>query len=199
MPESLSHIDIDKLDAKLDRLEQQLDAAKAERKSIQLLMTFLTTIVTAVVGFGGWFIQNRVQQHIDAQTQAIETRLALEQQVYAKELAAYESVHQQMAALVESLSQVPVDPTRKKSAVDAISNLYWSYTANSLYLSDTIASQLQKLVDLAGRLPALGSSGDAASTEAVEGQITSVENQMKLDLKFSQLGSIPGLKDRPQP
>jgi len=197
MPDS--HIDSEKLDAKLDRLEKQLDAAKAERKSIQLLMTFLTTIITAVVGFGGWLIQSHVQQHIDDQTHGLETRLALEQQVYAKELAAYESVHQQMANLVQSLSQVPVDPTQKKSAVDAISSLYWSYTTNSLYLSDTIEPQLQQLVDLAGRLPALGSSSDAASTEAVEGQIASIENQMKLDLKFSQLGSVPGLKDRPKP
>src|SRR5271165_5791251 len=106
MPDS--HIDSEKLDAKLDRLEKQLDAAKAERKSIQLLMTFLTTIITAVVGFGGWLIQSHVQQHIDDQTHGLETRLALEQQVYAKELAAYESVHQQMANLVQSLSQVPV-------------------------------------------------------------------------------------------
>jgi len=197
MPDSESHSD--ELYSKLAGLEKKLDEAKGERKSLQLLMTLLTTIMTAVVGFGGWLAQSRVQQHIDQKTQGLETRLALEQQVYGRELAAYESVHQQMADLVEALGQVPVDPTRKKSAVDAINNLYIAYTTNSLYLSDTIAPELQKLVDLGGRLPALDSSGDTASMQAVEEQISSIEKQMKVDLKFPQLGQVPGLKDRPQP
>jgi len=197
MPDAESHFD--KLDSKLDGLEKKLDEAKGERKSLQLLMTLLTTLMTAVVGFGGWLAQSRVQQHIDQRAQGLETRLALEQQVYGKELAAYENVHQQMAVLVEALGQVPVDPTKKKSAVDAINNLYVASTTNSLYLSETIAPELQKLVDLGGRLPALDSSGDTASMQAVEEQIASIEKQMKVDLKFPQLGQIPGLKDRPQP
>lgn len=197
MPDSEFHME--KLASKLDALDKKLDKAQGDRKSLQWFMTLLTTIMTAAVGFGGWWLQSQVQQHIDEKTQGLETRLALEQQVYGKELAAYESVHQQMAALVEALGQVPVDPAGKKSAVDAINNLYVAYTTNSLYLSDTIAGQLQELVDLGGRLPALGSSGDTASMQAVDGQISSIEKQMKADLKFSQLGQIPGLKDRPQP
>jgi hypothetical protein len=194
MPDSESQMD--KLDSKLAGLEKKLDDATEERKRLQIGMALATTFMTAVVGFGGWFAQSRVQQHIDEKSKELETRLALEQQVYVRELDRYESVHQQMAVLVAALGEVQLDPTRKKSAVDAINNLYVAYTTNSLYLSDTVVNQLKTLVDLGGRLPSLDSSGNATMPE-VDEQISSIENQMKGDLKLSQLGQIPALGTHP--
>jgi hypothetical protein len=187
------------IDKKLAGLDKKLDEAQGERKNLRFLMTLFTTIMSSVVGLGAWLVETHVQQHLANQTQALQTVLALEQQVYGKELTAYENVHDQIAVLVDSIAQVSLVPTRKKSGMDAVGNLYVAYTTNNLYLSDAIVAQLQQLVGLAVTLPELGSSGGTATTQAVEAQINVIENQMKVDLKFPQLGQIPGLKDRPQP
>jgi hypothetical protein len=195
MPDSESQMD--KLDAKLTIIDRKLDEAKGERKDAQVLMTFLTVLITSVVGFAAWFAQSRVQQHIDDKSKELETILALKQEVYSRELDRYESVHQQMAALVDALVEARADPTRKKAADDAINKLYLTYTTDSLYLSNEVVEQLKALVKSSGNLPVLVSSSETTTKEsadpmhALDTQIILIENQMKQDLRLSQLGQIP--------
>ena len=196
MTDSESHMN--KLDSKLLDLESKLDEAKRERTRLQIGMALATTIMTTVVGFGGWLAQSRVQQHIDEKSQELETRLALTQQFYGRKLATYESVHQQMAGLVDALSVVQVDADGKKSAVDALHNLYVAYTISTLYLSDEVVNRLRQLVELGNRLPPLDPSGNATMPQ-VDDEISSIENQMKTDLEVKELGQIPGLKSGTHP
>ncbi len=183
----------DKLDSTLLAVDKKLSEAKDERKNIQIGMALATAIITAVVGFAGWLAQSRVQQHIDEKSQELEARLAMTQQVYGRKLAIYESVHQQVTGLVKALGQVQVDSGAKKSAVDALSNLYMAYTTDSLYLSDEVVNQLKQLVILGGQLPSLDLSG-STTMDQVTGQISSIEVQMKTDLGVKVLGAIPGSK-----
>jgi hypothetical protein len=63
-------------------------------------MVLVTAILTAAVGFVGWFAQSRVQHHVDEKSQELEARLAMTQQVYGRKLAIDEGVHQQVTGLV---------------------------------------------------------------------------------------------------
>jgi len=189
--------------AKLDSIDHKLEEARGERKNSQLLVTLMTAIVTSAVGFAAWYAQSHVQQRLDDNAKKLETILALKQEVYSRELDRYESVHEQMAALFDALSQVQVDPTQKKTADEAINKLYVTYTTDSLYLSNDVVAQLKKLVSASGNLPSLNSSGTAnapaslTGIEDVQAQITVIENQMKTDLDLTHLGQISQGKNKP--
>ena len=185
----------EKLQAKLDSLDKKLDEAQEERKLSKILMA----VFTAVLGFGVWMAQSRVQQHIDDKSKELATNLALKQLVYGRELDRYESVHEQMAVLIGALGEVQADPSQKKAADDAINKLYVTYTTDSLYLSNEVISKLKALVTSAGNLPSLVSSNSTAgqsvdALQAVDSQIIAIESQMKQDLQLTQLGQIPGVK-----
>lgn len=184
-----------KLDVTLAHINKKLDDATGERKSTQLWMTLFTAFITTAVGFAAWFAQNRIQQHIDVRSQELETTLALKQEVYGRKLDRYESVHQQMAALANALSQVQADSTQKKNADDAIHQLYVTYTTDSLYLSNDVIADLKVLVNVSGDLPSMVSAGGAApppidSMQPLDDQIAKIEDQMKSDLSLVQLGQI---------
>jgi hypothetical protein len=186
---------IDKLDAKIDALDKKLDEAKGERKNAQVLMSLLTALITSVVGFAAWFAQSHVQQHIDDKSKELETIMALKQEVYSRELDRYESVHQQMASLVDALVEARADPTQKKAADDAINKLYLTYTTDSLYLSNEVVTQLKALVTSSGNLPVLvlpkaTTEPVVDAMQVVNDQIAKIEGQMKQDLRLSQLGQI---------
>ena len=192
MPDSDAHAD--KLFAKMIELEAKLDEAKQERKLLQLGVALDTAIITAVVGFGGWLAQSRVQAHIDQRSQELEAKLALTQQFYGRKLAVYENIYQQMARLADALSVVSVVPDGQKSAVDAGHTLFVAYTSNRLYLSDTVVNELAQLVDQATRLPAISPAGKVTPQD-VNNQISLVAVQMKKDLGVEELGKIPGVKN----
>ena len=196
MPESEAHTD--KLYAKMIDLERKLDEAKQERKLLQFGIALATALVTAVIGFAGWFAQSRVQQHIDETSRELEARLALTQQFYGRKLAVYESVYQQMAHLADALSVVSLAPHGQKSAVDAGNTLYVAYTTNSLYLSDAVVTELAQLVDQATRLPSIAPTGKITAQD-VNNQISLVASQMKKDLGVEELGQIPGVKSGTRP
>jgi len=105
---------LQKLDSRIDSIDKKLADARTERKNSQILMSIFTALITSFVGFAAWFAQSRVQQHIDEKSKDLETILALKQEVYSRELDRYENVHEQMAALVNALSQVQADQPRKK-------------------------------------------------------------------------------------
>jgi hypothetical protein len=196
MPESEAHTD--KLYAKMIDLERKLDEAKQERKLLQFGIALATALVTAVIGFAGWFAQSTVQQHIDESSRELEARLALTQQFYGRKLAVYESVYQQMAHLADALSAVSLAPHGQKSAVDAGNTLYVAYTTNSLYLSDAVVTELAQLVDQATRLPSIAPTGKITAQD-VNNQISLVASQMKKDLGVEELGQIPGVKSGTRP
>ena len=196
---------LQKLDSRIDSIDKKLADARTERKNSQILMSIFTALITSVVGFAAWLAQSRVQQHIDEKSKDLETILALKQEVYSRELDRYENVHEQMAALVNALSQVQADPTQKKTADDAIHNLYVTYTTDSLYLSNDVIGELKALVDASGNIPSLVSTSDATVNQPVESmqrldaQVAIIEDQMKKDLSLTQLGQISARKSGTQP
>jgi len=193
---------LEKIHSAFTSIDRKLDAAKEERKNAQIWVTLMTAIVTSAVGFAAWYAQSRVEQHIEKNSQELATILALKQEVYGRELDRYESVHQQMAALVEALGQVEVDPTQKKAAADAIHKLYMTYTTDSLYLSNAVVDLLKKMVSASGQLPVMNSAGEAAAPASLaamqdlDAQINAIEDQMKSDLKLTQLGQISGAEGK---
>ena len=182
------------LDSKLLALDKKLDEAKDERKNLQIQIALISAVITAVLGFAGWFAQSRIQQQINAKSQEREAKLAITQQVYARKLATYESIHLQMTNLITVLGNLENGIDAKKSAADALINLEMATKTDSLYLSDDVANQLQQLVYLGGKLKSLGSSGTTTTIDDVTGQTSTIEVQMKADLGVKELGAIPGSK-----
>lgn len=161
----------------------------------KMFMVALPIIMTAALGFWTWTLQKDIETKISESSELLKTELALKEEFYKQKLKTYEENHKQMYQLVESLQNAQVDPESRSKAIENLRTMYQNYSSHSLYMSNEVIKELQKLWSLGTDLPAIRKNGKADMDQIIE-QISQVEKVMREDLHVNEIGQFSKILKR---
>ena len=173
-------------------------SANKDANAWKILIAVLPVILTAALGYWIWNLQKETEKKISAGNEELKTGLALKEEFYKSKLKTYENSHVLMYKLLESLQNAQVDPDSRSKAVESLRTMYQDYSSRSLYMSNEVIQELQKLWSLGTDLSPLRPNGKSTINQFVE-QIGQVEKVMKDDLQVKEIGQFSGFVKKDQP
>ncbi len=173
-----------------------LDAIPKEDSHAWKLVTLLLPIVfTSALGVWAYIIQGNINQRFERESNALQARLALTQGYYGERLRTYKDVHERVIALRDRAKIAALQSAYDAGLDKPIGDLYHSYSASSIFISNDL---LAALTDLWNK--AVGATRadtvQTNETEAVAAAAESIEILMRKDLQVDQVDQATA--QRPQ-
>ncbi len=172
-----------------------LDAMpKGESLRWRLVSLILPIVLTSGLGLTVYMVQARFQVQIDkkveAESNALQARLALTQDYYRERLQTYKRVHEQVVALRDKTRTAAGEASFDAGFDEPTGDLYNSYSKSSIFISDDL---LRDLDDLWGKAVAVTRSKTVGSDElvAVASAANATETRMRDDLHVNELDARP--------
>lgn len=165
----------------------------------ELTKLLLPTFATALIGFGIWNEQTKIQTAVDQNNQYLRTQLALGEEYYKRRLTVYENTCRQVAETKTALDQAGITPEFETHAVTMMAEFDKLRKVNTLYWSPDLEKQLGKLwwlgIDkLRGR-----KFDDNKLEDTIMSEIAGLHEQMRQDLQIPEIGrALNGANNRHQ-
>jgi hypothetical protein len=167
-------------------LPQVSKAEKKKTRSVNLANALIPSVVSAIVGFFIWNVQNDIQRTVTDSNQVLQTQLALKEEFYKRRLTIYEEACKNIASVKQALDKAESTPQNKTQAMKKIEELYMLNAGNTLYWSDDVEKRL-------GALWALSIDklrGEKDADENIRIEISGLHRQMKDDLNVKEKSTI---------
>jgi hypothetical protein len=181
--------------------DQNTSSSSADYSSPKWELTklLLPTLATAVIGFGIWNEQTKIQTAVDMNNQYLRTQLALGEEYYKRRLTVYADACRQIAETKSALDQAGTTPEFETHAITTMAEFDKLRKVNTLYWSPDLEKQLGKLwwlgIDkLRGR-----KFDDSQLEDKITTEIAELHQQMRQDLQLPEIGkALTGRNDRHQ-
>ena len=169
---------------------QSSSSANYSSPKWELTKLLLPTLATALIGFGIWNEQTRIQTAVDKNNQFQKTQMALGEEYYKRRLTVYEGACRQIAETKSALDQAGTTPEFETHALMAMAEFDKLRKVNTLYWSPKLEKQLGDLWWL-GIDKLRGKKFDDNQLEnSIRSEIAELHDQMRQDLQLPEIGKV---------
>lgn len=179
--------------------DQNTSSSSADYSSPKWELTklLLPTLATALIGFGIWNEQTRIQTAVDKSNQFQKTQMALGEEYYKRRLTVYEAACRQIAETKSALDQAGTTPEFETHAVTKMAEFDQLRKVNTLYWSPDLEKQLGNLWWLGINKLRGRKFDDNQLEDTIMSEIAELHDQMRQDLQLPEIGKVlAGRSDR---
>ena len=156
----------------------------------ELAKLLLPTFATALIGFGIWNEQTKIQTAVDQNNQFLQMQRALKEEYYKRRLTVYENACRQIAETKTALDGAGTTREHATQAQNMMLELNKLRKANMLYWSADLEKQLGELWWLGIDKLRKKQFDDNQVEETIINEIVELHAQMKQDLELKEFDRI---------